>query len=92
MPALSFKSRKEAMSFVKENSSIIDLIIEKPYTMVKITFSLKGQIYHSIGFAKQCWKDPYSQEVGVSIAHGRAIAKIAKKLYNNDELSLASFN
>jgi len=72
------------MEFVRENSVVIDVIATDPYTLVRVQCVIGGQGHDSVGFSK-CNKngDVYNKERGVSIAMGRAIANIARKLYQS---------
>jgi len=76
-----FNSRKEAMGFVYDNSRITNVVATNPYTMVIIQCTINGQILESVGFSKCRPGDVYDKERGIAIAHGRAVAAVAKRLY-----------
>jgi hypothetical protein len=78
---MKLRNRHEAMLFVEENAKIVEQVVTNPYSYVRIQCSVGNQIMEAGGFSKCRPGDTYDPDRGYAIAKGRAIAAIAKKLY-----------
>ena len=72
----------EAKQTVRETSLVVKHIIEKPFTIVKVTWEdpVDGQVMAAVEVARCSPRDRWSDAMGKEVARGRAEVVIAKRL------------
>ncbi len=68
------------------NCIVTDIWQEKPYTAARVTARHLGERqYIAHGFAKVCWPDWWNRKMGITIARGKAVSKIARRIMDEQQ-------
>jgi hypothetical protein len=76
-----------ARRIVEKNVDSVEFFQERPYTITKVTAYINGAEYSAIGISKVQYPDRWNRELGIKIATGRAVKKIARAIASGEQLN-----
>jgi hypothetical protein len=78
------KPSKKQMIFSEllNNTAIVEVSQQCPYTWVRIVARYHGEEYPAVGFSKVHWPDVWSAGYGIEMARNHAVGMLAKEIKN----------
>lgn len=71
---------KPLRDLLTDRCVVLDIVHERPYTMIRVRTYFDGQEYIGCGFSKVKWPDIYNEDIGLSMALTHAVRGIVRRI------------